>query len=342
MCGDRDPLVPVDQAAALARQVRDGRLFVAPDCRPRRHHTSSRTCARGAPGLLSFDRVERQRARRRASGGAPMTTLLALFRRPDGGAEAQATFERRYADGAPAARRGDARPARDAGPAGRRGARRRDATSSSSTTMRSTIERRSTPASPRTRCAPPAGTCARSPRASPPCSCSRTCRRWTRRRLPRAWILSGRQSRSARDRHRAMSDPAATRSQQRPSTSASRSRRPRRRRRRPRRRCRRRARDARPAAPRSTRSASTCSTQLASTRSRRSTAIRPAGPSSSPGPATRAFAAGADIRELAPQTRGSLTAGGRFRRLGPARRRSGCRSSPPSAASRSVAAASWR
>jgi pimeloyl-ACP methyl ester carboxylesterase len=30
-CGDRDPLVPVVQAAALARQVRDGRLFVAPD-----------------------------------------------------------------------------------------------------------------------------------------------------------------------------------------------------------------------------------------------------------------------------------------------------------------------
>lgn len=31
-CGDRDPLVPVDQAAALARQVRDGRLLVVPDC----------------------------------------------------------------------------------------------------------------------------------------------------------------------------------------------------------------------------------------------------------------------------------------------------------------------
>ena len=30
-CGDRDPLVPVGQAWALARQVRDGRLFVAPD-----------------------------------------------------------------------------------------------------------------------------------------------------------------------------------------------------------------------------------------------------------------------------------------------------------------------
>jgi pimeloyl-ACP methyl ester carboxylesterase len=30
MTGDRDPLVPVDQAALLARSVRDGRLFVAP------------------------------------------------------------------------------------------------------------------------------------------------------------------------------------------------------------------------------------------------------------------------------------------------------------------------
>ncbi|OGO51080.1 MAG: hypothetical protein A2Z32_06735 [Chloroflexi bacterium RBG_16_69_14] len=30
-CGDRDPLVPVGQAWDLARQVRDGRLFVAPD-----------------------------------------------------------------------------------------------------------------------------------------------------------------------------------------------------------------------------------------------------------------------------------------------------------------------
>jgi pimeloyl-ACP methyl ester carboxylesterase len=30
VCGDRDPLVPVGQAAELARQVRDGRLLVAP------------------------------------------------------------------------------------------------------------------------------------------------------------------------------------------------------------------------------------------------------------------------------------------------------------------------
>ena len=32
VCGDRDPFVPVDQALGLARQVRDGRLLVAPDC----------------------------------------------------------------------------------------------------------------------------------------------------------------------------------------------------------------------------------------------------------------------------------------------------------------------
>jgi pimeloyl-ACP methyl ester carboxylesterase len=32
VCGDRDPFVPVDAAAALARQLPDGRLFVAPEC----------------------------------------------------------------------------------------------------------------------------------------------------------------------------------------------------------------------------------------------------------------------------------------------------------------------
>lgn len=31
-CGDRDPFVPVDHAWGLARQLPDGRLFVAPDC----------------------------------------------------------------------------------------------------------------------------------------------------------------------------------------------------------------------------------------------------------------------------------------------------------------------
>jgi pimeloyl-ACP methyl ester carboxylesterase len=32
VCGDRDPFVPVEHAAGLARQIPDGRLFVAPDC----------------------------------------------------------------------------------------------------------------------------------------------------------------------------------------------------------------------------------------------------------------------------------------------------------------------
>lgn len=32
VCGDRDPFVPVEQAAALARQLPSGHLFVAPNC----------------------------------------------------------------------------------------------------------------------------------------------------------------------------------------------------------------------------------------------------------------------------------------------------------------------
>ena len=32
ICGDRDPFIPVDQAWNLARQLRDGRLLVVPDC----------------------------------------------------------------------------------------------------------------------------------------------------------------------------------------------------------------------------------------------------------------------------------------------------------------------
>ena len=32
VCGDRDPFVPVEHAAGIARQVLDGRLFVVPDC----------------------------------------------------------------------------------------------------------------------------------------------------------------------------------------------------------------------------------------------------------------------------------------------------------------------
>jgi len=32
VCGDRDPFVPPEHAAGLARQLPNGRLFVVPDC----------------------------------------------------------------------------------------------------------------------------------------------------------------------------------------------------------------------------------------------------------------------------------------------------------------------
>ena len=56
-----------------------------------------------------------------------MTTLLVLYRRPDGGPEALATFERRYTEEHLPLVAGDAGPARDARPArvARRSAARR-------------------------------------------------------------------------------------------------------------------------------------------------------------------------------------------------------------------------
>ena len=227
VCGDRDPLVPVGQAWQLARQVRDGRLLVVPD--------SGHDVLARRPGLvndallelLSFDRAGRSPARRRQIGDAPMTTLLALYRRPDGGPEAQATFERRYAEehlplvAATPGLRGRAHPPRD------RHAPRRDATSSSSPRCTSTTGPPSTPASPPTRCAPRAGTCARSRRAWPRSSSSRTCPNWTPR-VPRPWILSGRQPRSAVTDTASSNDPPTAKPVRRDGSSASRSRRPRR------------------------------------------------------------------------------------------------------------------
>ena len=74
-----------------------------------------------------------------------MTTLLVLYRRPDGGPDALAEFERRYAVGAPAARRPDAGAPRRRASSGsrRRSAARR--TSPSSPRWTSTTARRSTP-----------------------------------------------------------------------------------------------------------------------------------------------------------------------------------------------------
>ena len=129
-----------------------------------------------------------------------MTTLLALYRRPDGGPEAQATFERRYTEehlplvaGTPGLRE-------------TRVGRVSEALGGETDLILVTIDALRRPGGPRrgsrarTRCAPPAATCARSPRDWPRSSCSRTCRRWTPR-LPRPWILSE-HSRGRRDQDR--------------------------------------------------------------------------------------------------------------------------------------------
>lgn len=64
VCGDRDPFVPPEHAAGLARQLPGGRLFVVPDCG---HEVMSRR-----PGLFNeatagFYRSTEEEARRRAA-----------------------------------------------------------------------------------------------------------------------------------------------------------------------------------------------------------------------------------------------------------------------------------
>jgi len=73
VCGDRDPFVPPEHAAALARQLPGGRLFVAPDCG---HEVMARR-----PGLFneaiagfyrSTEAIALERARRiQTAGGIP-------------------------------------------------------------------------------------------------------------------------------------------------------------------------------------------------------------------------------------------------------------------------------
>jgi pimeloyl-ACP methyl ester carboxylesterase len=64
VCGDRDPFVPPEHAAGLARQLPNGRLFVVPDCG---HEVMARR-----PGLFNeatsgFYRSTEEEARRRAA-----------------------------------------------------------------------------------------------------------------------------------------------------------------------------------------------------------------------------------------------------------------------------------
>jgi len=63
VCGDRDPFVPVEQAAALARQLPDGRLFVAPGCG---HEVMVRRPALFNEAVSGFYRATESKARQRA------------------------------------------------------------------------------------------------------------------------------------------------------------------------------------------------------------------------------------------------------------------------------------
>jgi pimeloyl-ACP methyl ester carboxylesterase len=66
-CGDRDPLTPVGQAWELSRQVRDGRLFVAPDSG---HDVLARRPTLSNEALRDFYRSTESVARARAQAGA--------------------------------------------------------------------------------------------------------------------------------------------------------------------------------------------------------------------------------------------------------------------------------
>ena len=63
ICGDRDPLAPVDQVVRLARQVHDGRLLVVPDCG---HEVLSERPSLVNEALGSFYRSTETIARQRA------------------------------------------------------------------------------------------------------------------------------------------------------------------------------------------------------------------------------------------------------------------------------------
>ncbi len=63
--GDRDPVVPVAQALALARQLPDARLFVVPDCG---HEVPARRPGLFLEGLTGFYRATEAAAARRAGG----------------------------------------------------------------------------------------------------------------------------------------------------------------------------------------------------------------------------------------------------------------------------------
>ena len=286
-----------------------------------------------------------------------MTTLLVLYRRPEGGAEALETFERRYAaEHLPlvaetpglratrvqrvqrgARRRDGSRHRHGDGLRRSGGARRRPRVRRDAGRRPEPPRDRARPRDvPRRRGCPGPGLTEHGPEAGPIPAARIAVVRFGTSTVPERWILCGYCQDTRRiefDRHRAGPDGATERAWLcRRVVSGDRRGRPGRRRR---------PRHDRSARTRSTRSASICSTS-SSRPSSGSIAIPDCRAIVLTGAGTRAFAAGADIRELAAQTPISLTVDDRFATLGARSPRSGRRSSPRSAASRSAAAASWR
>ena len=72
VCGDRDPFVPTEHAAGLARQFPAGRLFIAPDCG---HEVMARRPGLFNEAMAGFYRatetVARERAERAETVGVP-------------------------------------------------------------------------------------------------------------------------------------------------------------------------------------------------------------------------------------------------------------------------------
>jgi pimeloyl-ACP methyl ester carboxylesterase len=79
-CGDRDPFVPTEHAAGLARQFPDGRLFIAPDSG---HEVMARRPGLFNEAMAGFYRATEEVARQRA---AHLDARAAAHARPEGGA----------------------------------------------------------------------------------------------------------------------------------------------------------------------------------------------------------------------------------------------------------------
>jgi pimeloyl-ACP methyl ester carboxylesterase len=89
VCGDRDPFVPVEHAAGVARQLPDGRLFIAPDCG---HEVMVRRPGLFNEAMAGFYRATEAVAKRRAGGEqeppAPSAGPLRAGRHPVAGRHA--------------------------------------------------------------------------------------------------------------------------------------------------------------------------------------------------------------------------------------------------------------